>query len=122
MIIDTMLDLAGLDYDAVEHRLSLSPVLPGSWPYTGLKRTLPCGEVSYQLQRPIGGKVHHLQLKTRLEHPVTLQVALTCPDLKELGPWQASAPTPEPTFESCGRLTWSLSLPADQSEWSWTWG
>ncbi len=122
MIIDTMLDLIGLDYDAVQRRLILNPVLPGSWPFTGMKRALPCGEVSYQLQRPIGGKVHHLQLKTRLEHPVTLQVALTCPDLKELGPWQASAATPEPPFESRGRLSWSLSLPTGPSEWSWTWG
>ncbi len=79
MIIDTMLDLGGLDYDAVNRRLSLSPVLPGSWPNTGMKRSFPCGEVSYQLQRPIGGKVHHLQLRTRLEHPVTLQVALDLP-------------------------------------------
>ena len=122
MIIDAMLDLAGLDYDAVERRLNLNPVLPGSWPNTGLKRALPCGDVSYQLHRPIGGKVHHLQLKTRLDHPVTLQVALTCPDLKELGPWQASASSPEPTFESGGRLAWSTSLPPGQSEWSWTWG
>jgi hypothetical protein len=122
MIIDTMLDLAGLDYDAVGRRLSLSPVLPGSWPNTGLKRSLPCGEVAYQLQRPIGGKVHHLRLQTRLDHPVTLQVALTCPDLHELGPWQASAATPEPVFQSRGRITWSMPLPEGQQEWSWTWG
>ena len=72
------------------------PGPPGVLAQHGMKRSLPCGEVSYQLQRPIGGKVHHLQLKTRLEHPVTLQVALTCPDLKELGPWQARRPRPSP--------------------------
>jgi glucoamylase len=123
MIIETLLDLAGLDYDAVSRRLSLSPILPGPWPQTGIKRLLPCGEVSFQLQRPIGGKVHHLQLKTHLEHPVNLQVLLTCPDLKELGPWQASASSPEPTFDGrTGQLAWSMTLPADDSQWSWTWG
>ena len=44
MLIDTMLDLAGLDYDAVARRLSLQPVLPGPWPQTGIKQTFPCGE------------------------------------------------------------------------------
>ncbi len=123
MIIETMLDLAGLDYDAVSRRLSLSPILPGPWPQTGTRRSLPCGEVSYQLQRPIGGKVHHLQLRTQLAHPVNLQVVLTCPDLKVLGPWQASASSPEPTFDGrTGQLAWNMTLPADQGEWSWTWG
>jgi hypothetical protein len=75
------------------------------------------------LQRPIGGRVHHLELKTRLAHPVDLEVALTCPDLKELGPWQASAPMPEPSFDPrTGRVAWSVNLPAGPSERSWTWG
>ncbi len=123
MIIETMLDLAGLEYDAVSRRLSLSPILPGSWPQTGIKRLYPCGEVSYQLHRPIGGKVHHLQLKTRLAHPVELQVDLTCPDLRELGPWQSSASLSEPTFDGrTGHLAWRMTLPANDGEWSWTWG
>ena len=79
--------------------------------------------MSYHLQRPIGGKVHHLQLKTHLDHPVNLQVLLTCPDLKALGPWQASASSPEPTFDGrTGQLAWTMTLPAGDSEWSWTWG
>jgi hypothetical protein len=123
MLIDTMLDLAGLDYNAVERRLNLRPVLPGSWPQTGINQSLPCGEVSYQLQRPIGGKVHHLQLETRLRHPIMLQVDLTCPDLKELGPWQASSEMTEPGFDArTGRLGWTMTLPADHRQWSWTWG
>ena len=63
MLIDTMLDLAGLDYDAVDRRLSLRPVLPGPWPQTGIKQIVPLRRVSYRLERPIGGKVHHLELK-----------------------------------------------------------
>jgi hypothetical protein len=123
MIIDTILDLPGLDYDAVGLRLSIRPILPGTWPQTGIERVLACGSVSYQLQRPIGGKVHHLHLETRLEHPVMVHFDLTCPDLKELGPWQASAPGPEPAFDArTGRLQWTLELPPGRSEWSWTWG
>lgn len=123
MLIDTMLDLAGLDYDAGARRLGLQPVLPGPWPQTGIKQAFGCGEVSYVLQRPIGGRVHHLELRTRLEHPVDLEISLTCPDLKELGPWQSSSPMPEPSFESrTGRVAWSLTLPAGRGEWSWTWG
>ena len=63
---------------------------PGHWPQTGIKHSFACGNVSYRLERPIGGRVCHLNLTADLRHPVTLEVALTCPDLKELGPWQAS--------------------------------
>jgi hypothetical protein len=123
MLIDTMLDLAGLDYDAVDSRVRLRPFLPGQWPQTGSKQSFPCGDVSYRLERPIGGKVYHLNFKTKLQHPVRLDVDLTCPDLKELGPWQASPSTPEPTLDSrTGQLRWSVALPGDQSEWDWTWG
>jgi glucoamylase len=62
-------------------------------------------------------------LKTELKKPVTLDVALTCPGLSELGPWQASEPGPEPGFEPrCGRLRWSVELPAGAAERIWTWG
>ncbi|MFI5455136.1 MAG: glycosyl hydrolase [Isosphaerales bacterium] len=123
MLIDTMLDFAGLDYDAVDHRLSLRPVLPGAWPQTGIKQSLACGEVSYRLERPIGGKVHHLNLKAHLKRPVSLEVDLTCPELKELGPWHASPQTPEPLLDSrTGKLRFSLTLPPGASEWNWTWG
>jgi GH15 family glucan-1,4-alpha-glucosidase len=123
MLINAMLDFAGLDYDAVDARLRVRPILPVAWPHTGIRQSLPCGEVSYRLERPIGGKVYHLDLKTHLNRAVTLDVDLTCPDLKDLGPWQASPPTPEPIFDPhTGKLRWSLSLPTGVSEWNWTWG
>ena len=53
-LIDTMLDLAGLDYDAVEKRLSLRPALFGQWTQTGIKQSLECGEVWYLLVRRCG--------------------------------------------------------------------
>jgi hypothetical protein len=123
MVINAMVDFAGLRYDAVDHRLSVRPALPGAWPQTGIKQTLACGEVSFRLERPIGGKVYHLNLQTRLNRPVTLDVDLTCPDLKDLGPWHASPQTPEPVLDPrTGQLHWSLTLPAGASEWNWTWG
>ncbi len=123
MIIDTLLDLAGLDYDAVDRRVTLRPALPGRWAQTGIKQLFPCGSVSYRLERPIGGKVHHLNLKADLKEPVLLLVDLTCPDLTELGPWQSSPTTPEPSMDPhTGKLSWSITLPAQRSEWNWTWG
>ncbi len=56
MLIDTMLDLAGLDYDAVDHRLSLRPTLLGQWPQTGIKQSFACGDVWSRLERPIGSQ------------------------------------------------------------------
>ena len=123
MLINATLDFAGLNYDAVDHRLVLRPALPGAWPQTGIKQALACGDVSYRLERPIGGKVYQLNLKTHLKRPVTLEVDLTCPDLKDLGPWHASPQTPEPVLDSrTGNLGFSLTLPAGTSEWNWTWG
>ena len=98
MLIDTMLDLGGLEYDAVDRRLTLQPVLPGSWPQTGISRSFPCGQVTYRLERPIGGNVHRLRVEAELEIPVMLQVQATCPGLTELGPWHASPATPEPAL------------------------
>ena len=58
MLIDTMLDLAGLEYDAVDRRLTLQPVLPGPWPQTGhlphlslRQRHLPA-RAAHRRQRP----------------------------------------------------------------------
>ncbi|MDR3621632.1 MAG: glycosyl hydrolase [Paludisphaera borealis] len=123
MLIETMLDLTGLDYDAVDRRLTLKPTLPGSWPYTGLSRKLPCGDVAYRLERPIGGSVHRLTIEVQLLGAVTLDVSVTCPGLVELGPWHSTPPLPPPRFDSTtGRLDWTIQLPAGESRWSSTWG
>ncbi len=123
MLIETMLDLAGLDYDAVSRRLSLRVILPGQWPRSGIRQVFACGEIATFLERPIGGRVYHLQLRARLLHPTTIDIDLTCPDLTELGPWQADPPTPEPVLDSrTGRVHFQVDLPAGSGEWSWTWG
>jgi hypothetical protein len=123
MLIDTMLDLGGLEYDAVDRRLTLQPVLPGPWPQTGITRKFPCGTVTYRLERPLGGNVHRLRVESDLTIPVMLQIQVTCPGLADLGPWHATPSTPAPTFDpQTGRLAWSVRLPFGSSERTWTWG
>ena len=123
MLIHAMLDVGGLEYDAVDRRVKLQPILPSPWPQTGVTRSFPCGRVSYRLERPIGGKVHRLRVEASLDVPVVLQVFLTCPGLTELGPWKSTPATAEPLFNpATGRLSWSVRLPFGSSDWTWTWG
>ncbi len=123
MLIDTLLELAGISYDAPDHRLTLDPVLAPTWPHVGLTQLYPCGEVSYRLARPIGGTVHRLTFRAHLHHPVTLVVGVTCPGLADLGPWTAEPDQPPPSHNhATGRLEWLVALPAGESSWTWTWG
>jgi glucoamylase len=123
MLVETMLDLAGLEYDDLDRRLTLDPALPSAWPYTGQTQTFACGEVDYRLERPIGGVVHRLTFRARLKHPVSLHAGITCPGLTELGPWQSAPFLPTPKFDKrAGRLTWSVELPSGESSWSCAWG
>jgi hypothetical protein len=123
MLIETLLDLGGLEYDAVDRRLCLQPVLPGPWAQTGISREFPCGKVTYRLERPLGGRVHRLRVEADLKIPARLHVQATCPGLTELGPWNASPAGPEPSLDpATGRLAWTVKLPFGTSEWSWSWG
>ena len=123
MLIETMLDLAGLDYSAVSRKIRLSPALPSSWPSIGLGHKFPCGEVAYRLERPVGGTVCRLGVKARLDHPILLDIDLTCPGLTDLGPWQAIPSAPAPVLDrKTGRLRWSVELPAGEMEREWSWG
>ena len=123
MLIDNLLDLAGLDYDAVDRRLRLDPALPLAWPHVGLTQRFPCGEASYRLERPIGATVHRLVVRANLLHATQLDVAVTCPGLAELGVWDAN-PAAEPPHHdhATGRLAWSVLLPSGESSRTWTWG
>lgn len=123
MLIEAMLDLAGLDYYAPSRKARLSPALPSSWPSIGLGQKFPCGEVTYRLDRPVGGTVHRLSLHAALDHPVLFDIDLTCPGLDELGPWNAAPPSPAPSLDrATGRVRWSVDLPAGETSREWTWG
>ncbi len=123
MLIEAMLDFAGLDYDAPDRRLTLRPALPPAWPHVGLSRTLPCGEVSFRLARAEAGATFYLLLEARLSFPVAMEVDLTCPDLAGVGAWQARPSAPPPSFDATsGRVSWSVELPAGPSRLEWAWG
>jgi glucoamylase len=123
MMMETMLDLVGLEYDAVDRRVIIRPVLPGSWPHTGASRPFPCGEVGYRLERPLGGAVHRLTFEAKLSVPVTLDVSVTCPGLAELGPWRPSLDSTLPEHDPrTGRVRWSARLGPGEHHASWTWG
>ena len=73
--------------------------------------------------RPIGGAVHQLTWKSRLNRPATLEVGVTCPGLVDPGPWRSQPEGPAPNFDArTGRLTWTVSLPEGDAERVWTWG
>ena len=123
MLMETMLDLAGLDYDAAAERLILAPALPPAWPQIGLSSGFRCGSVSYRLERPVGGVAHRLIVEANLHRPTVMAIDLSCPGLPDLGPWQASPVAPPPAFDrATRRLTWTTELPAGPSRREWTWG
>ncbi len=123
MLVETLLDFAGLDYQALDRVLTLEPTLPAAWPQTGQSQLFPCGDVEYRVERPIGSAVHQLSLRVRLKHPVSLRVGVTCPGLTDLGPWRSQPDSPPPTFNPrTGRLSWALELPEGDSVWRWAWG
>jgi hypothetical protein len=123
MMIETMLDLAGLDYDAAARKLTLSPVIPPAWPQIGLSSTYGCGAVSYRLERPVGGVTHRLIIETNLHRPIVAEIEISCPGLPDLGPWGAKPAAPPPRFDRATRLlSWSVDLPPGASRHEWTWG
>ncbi len=123
MLIETILDFAGLDYDASECRLILDPVLPPAWPQVGLSQNFACGAVEYHLQRSARGGPYRLVVTTNLRQPVTIEIGVTCPDLPELGNWQSSNAMSPPTFDVEGnRLSWSVALPTGDTVHEWSWG
>ena len=119
-LIEATLDLAGLDYDAPARRLILEPALPPGWPSIGISQSLACGPVDYRLERAAG---YTLTLAADLKTAATLQAAVTCPGLDQLGDWTATPEGPPPDFDpATGRVSWSAELPAGRSERRWRWG
>lgn len=122
-LIETMLDLAGLEHDGIQGVLRLRPVLPPRWPIIGLTQNFACGRVSFRLQRPVGGHTYQLTFEARLDHPMTLDVDVTCPGLSQLGPWQGPPGAADPRLDSgTGRLRWTVPLASGSHSIAWSWG
>ena len=125
MLIETLLDLAGLAHDAPDRVLTLRPTLPPNWGEVGLDWPMSCGHVSYLLTRRNDSDAHGLTVTTRLDRPTTLRVELTCPGLGELGPWISSHPDDgvTPSFRPAqAQVSWQVELPAGEYHREWSWG
>ena len=123
MLVETLLDFAGLDYDAVDRVLTLSPALPTAWPHVGLAQTFPCGSVSYRFDRLVGGLAHRLIVLANLKHPIKLEVSATCPGLFKLEPWRTSTQGPLPRHDPVtGEVSWTVELDEGESNSEWSWG
>ncbi|MFO0959000.1 MAG: glycosyl hydrolase [Isosphaeraceae bacterium] len=122
-LIDALLDLAGLDYDAVDRCVTLVPTLAPRWPYIGLSQQFSCGTVAYRLSRSVGGHHYRLELRADLRHPIRVRISLTCPDLAELGSWQGTSGEGVPRFDrGLSRVQWAIDLPAGKEDREWSWG
>lgn len=122
-LVETILDLAGLEYDALERKIILRPALPPRWPILGLSQRFACGEVSFRMRRSQGGRSYQLTVETRLSHPVELVAEITCPGMTYLEPWQGPEGHPRPRLEvPPGRLSWTTKLPKGDQSLAWSWG
>jgi hypothetical protein len=123
--IDAILDVAGLEYDVPERRLTLRPVLGPDWPRVGTSRQLRCGRVSYRLERGAGGQGYSLRVDADLEHAIGLEAEVACPGLERLSKWEADpeggSGAPAAFDRSRHRVTWRAEMPAGASSRKWTW-
>jgi hypothetical protein len=119
-MIETLLQLAGLDYEGLTGVVTLRPALPPKWPVIGLNRVMACGRLAYRLERSTGGQVYRLALEADLNRPVALAVDVTCPGTSQLGPWSGVG---SPSFDAAtGRLRWDVELPGGLHALRWTGG
>jgi hypothetical protein len=122
VLIEALLDLAGLDEDAPGRAVSIAPVLPPDWPHLGQRAVLSCGRLGYLYERAgrAGGRLH---LESHLVHPVTLTVALPVDGPTPPRGWTSPIPGPAPAFDPATRqLRWSVTLPEGESRGLWSWG
>ena len=123
-LVEAMLDLAGLDFDAAAGTLILEPALPPEWPEVGIEHEMPCGRVAYRLQafahrRPS----HRINLTANLRYPVTLQVMVASPGVTELRNWNSNPAMGKPTLDTKRQmLSWTIRLPAGANQCDWSWG
>jgi hypothetical protein len=124
MVIEVLMDVAGLDFDAAENRIILEPALAASWPMIGISHELLCGDVAYTLQRKAENPPRYsLVVESDLKVQTPLDLSICCPDLPQLGAWQASTESAAPHFDAARRLLrWREKLPAGEARLEWSWG
>ncbi len=121
MLIETLLDIGGVDHIASEDLLLLRPVMPLEWPHVGLDVPLSVGQFSYRWQRSTGPS-HRLSLSASLSKSIRLQVELTCPTLEDLAGYTAPEGVAPPKFDRKTRcLSWEIDLPRGDTDWEWSW-
>lgn len=122
ILIETMLDLVGLDLDVPAKRLRLVPVLPPGWPVIGLDRRIPGGTVGYRLERATQGGAYRLRVEANLETPLVVALAITCPGLTALSNWRGTNGAIRPTFQArSSRIEAEIPLKAGRSSFDWAW-
>lgn len=122
-LVETILDLAGLEHDALEKKIILRPALPPRWPILGLSQRFGCGEVAFRMRRPQGGQSYQLMLEARLSQPVELVADITCPGMTCLEPWQGPSGQGLPRFDpQTGRVRWTMKLEKGDHSLAWSWG
>ena len=126
MLIESLLDFAGLDFDAAADTFLFEPALPADWPSIGFEQPFARGKVSYRLDRD-GSNSYRLVVDADLTRETAFARR---PDLsgasrpRRIGlADQAPGDTAPPEFdEFIGRLRWTTLLPAGKSSTQWTWG
>jgi GH15 family glucan-1,4-alpha-glucosidase len=123
-LLEALLDLAGLDWDAAARTLILEPALPPAWPEIGVEQDFNCGRVAYRLhafapRRPS----YRLSLSANLRESATLQIQVASPGSTDLGTWRANPPMDKPKLDRKRKiLSWSVDLAAGEHQCDWSWG
>lgn len=122
-LIECLLDLAGLEFDAVDRRFDLAPGFPPAWPSIGVTQTFACGEVEYRLDRTQDPGSMRLRLRAKLNSEASLVARIACPALESLSRFSGGCNEDAPRFDGARHiLHWSAHLPEGESQGEWSWG
>ena len=115
-LIEVILDLHGLDYDAVDGRLDFRPPAADGAECVAFAQTFACGHVEYQLSRRTDAACRRLTVQTQLTKPTSLVVHLP----GQIPGLTVADGSPRPGVASKGRRTeLSVALPAGSTNIDW---
>lgn len=122
MLIDTILDLHGLEHDASEGVIRLAPMLPPGRDAIGLEQALIAGTVRFRLTRGREGQPNVLTFESRLRGPARLEARVWWPGLADAQHVEAPEGLPRPRYDPVlRRLSWDLRLPDGEFAGRWAW-